>query len=183
MHIQALVTGANGYIGNIVACAFRRPGWITDDFLARGHCRSASSTLNAIVSTTEKKNSYIPHFKNTIHLLRTLSIASSEGGVRPTNVFGRSASYYRGFFEIAAHCVRLKQLPSFPVPPNSNCHALHVDDCADAYVAIAGHPRQKNIEGQIFNMSSRRYETVKKISKAVFEEYGLAAGFNFGHQV
>lgn len=263
----ALVTGANGYIGNAVARAFVRAGWITyglvrsesaaaslaveeilpimgsiDDVSSHDNIRKAlPPTLNAIVSTTESKTDYITHYNNTVRLLRTLSATSTAHGVqplvifssgckdygigphydgesglaphteesplnapkvlenrahwalrflgendsfspvvvRPTNVYGRSASYYRAFFEVAANCARSKQPLLLPVPPSSICHALHVDDCGDAYVAIAGHTRREEVQGQVFNISSRRYETVDEISKALADEYGIAAGLKY----
>ncbi|KAK6838550.1 WcaG [Aspergillus parasiticus SU-1] len=262
-----LVTGANGYIGNAVARAFVRAGWITyglirskttatslaaeeiipiigsiDDIPSHETIRNAlPPTLDAIISTTENINDYIPHYNNTVHLLRTLATASTANGVRPivifssgckdygigphydgdaalaphteesplnppdiladrtyhslkflehrdvfspvvvrpTNVYGRSASYYRGFFEAAAQSVDTKQPLLIPVPPNSICHALHVDDCGDAYVAIAGHPRREEIEGEIFNISSRRYETIDEIAKSLVTEYGITAGVKY----
>lgn len=263
----ALVTGANGYIGNAVARAFIRAGWITyglirsesaaeslaveeilpikgsiDDVASHQAIRDElPRTLDAIVSTTESHANYILHYNNTIHLLQTLSTSSTANGikslvifssgckdydigphydgapglaphteesalnspevlanrthsalrflagndsfspviVRPTNVYGRSASYYRGFFETAAHCGRSKQPLLLPVPPSSICHALHVDDCGDAYAAISGHPRRGEVQGQIFNISSGQYETIDKIAKALVDEYGIVAGLKY----
>ncbi|KAL4860737.1 hypothetical protein BDV12DRAFT_181163 [Aspergillus spectabilis] len=262
-----LVTGANGYIGNAVARAFSRSGWLT-----YGLVRSQSSAeflqaeeivpvlgpiddvgshevilsqlppaLDAIVSTTENIEDYIMHYNNTIQLLRTLSVSSTENGirplvifssgckdygigphfdgaedlrphteespldppeilrnrtnlsleifkhsgafapvlVRPTNVFGRSASYYRGFFEAAARASKGNEQLLLPVPGNSICHALHVDDCADAYVAIASHPRRKEVEGEIFNISAREYETVDRIGRALVAEYEITNGLKY----
>ncbi|KAL4779553.1 hypothetical protein BJX76DRAFT_365136 [Aspergillus varians] len=261
-----LVTGANGYIGNAVARAFSRAGWITyglvrsesaalslqaDEIVpVQGQIDDIEShqsilqqlppTLDAIVSTTENLEDYIAHNRNTVQLLRTLSLASLTAGtrpvviissgckdygigphydgednlqphtedspvnppaileerarisldifknsdafapviVRPTNVYGRSASYYRGFFEVAARAAKLNQTLDIPVPPTSICHALHVDDCGDAYVAIASHPQQE-VEGQIFNISSREYETVDAIAKALVAEYGISEGLRY----
>ncbi|KAE8419139.1 hypothetical protein BDV36DRAFT_308169 [Aspergillus pseudocaelatus] len=264
---KVLITGANGYIGNAVARAFVRAGWITyglirskttatslaveeiipvigsiDDTASHETIRNAlPKTLDAIISTTENINDYIPHYTNTVHLLRTLATASSANGVRPivifssgckdygigphydgdvalaphteesplnppglladrtyhslkflehrdvfspvvvrpTNVYGRSASYYQGFFEAAAQSADAKQPLLIPVPPSSICHALHVDDCGDAYVAIAEHPRREEVEGEIFNISSRRYETVDEIAKNLVVEYGITAGAKY----
>ncbi|RDW65703.1 NAD-dependent epimerase/dehydratase family protein [Aspergillus mulundensis] len=258
MSRAVLVTGANGYIGNAVARAFTRAGWLTyglvrsesaarsleleeifpvlgqiDDLDSHTSIQSQlPQTLNAIVSTTENLTDYTTHHKNTITLLRTLALSSSANGVkplvilssgckdygmgphydgaqdlkphteesplnppdllrnrttmslevlkntdafapvlvRPTNVYGRSASYYRGFFEVASLAQRLNLPLQIPVPANSVCHALHVDDCADAYVALAAHPRR----AEIFNISAREYETVGKIAEALVGEYGLA---------
>ncbi|KAL3481682.1 hypothetical protein BJX99DRAFT_218126 [Aspergillus californicus] len=261
-----LVTGANGYIGNAVARAFSRAGWITyglvrsktaanslereevipiigqiDDIDSHQSILSAlPSTLTAIVSTTENLDDYVAHHQNTIKLLRTLSTASTQNGirplvilssgckdygigphyhgqpglephtetsplnppdilaartdhslkifehsdvfapvlVRPTNVYGRSASYYRGFFEVAALCSQKKQALVIPVPENSICHSLHVDDCGDAYVAIANASRDM-VEGEVFNISGRQYETVDSIAKALVAEYDISQGIKY----
>jgi nucleoside-diphosphate-sugar epimerase len=262
-----LVTGANGYIGNAVARAFSRAGWITyglvrlenasrsleleevlpvigkiDDVEShQSIVQQLPATVNAIVSTTESFDNYTNHFNNTVSLLRTISLASKANGirplviissgckdygigphydgasdlqphteesplnppellsirtrssleifqhkdafapvvVRPTNVFGRSASYYRGFFEVAARYSKLNQPLVLPVPPSSICHALHVDDCGDAYAALASHPRPGEVEGQVFNISARRYETVDEIAKALLAEYDISSGLKY----
>ncbi|KAL2841582.1 hypothetical protein BJY01DRAFT_236345 [Aspergillus pseudoustus] len=264
---SVLVTGANGYIGNAVARAFSRAGWITyglvrsenvgrslvfeevipvigkiDDVESHESIlKQLPATVNAIVSTTESLSDYVNHFNNTVKLLRTVSLASKANGtrplviissgckdygigphydgeaglaphteesplnppellairthssleifqhkdafapvvVRPTNVFGRSASYYRGFFEVAATCSKLNQPLVLPVPPNSICHALHVDDCGDAYVAIANHSQLEEVEGEIFNISAGRYETVNEIAKAILAEYDIPSGLKY----
>ncbi|KAL4998459.1 hypothetical protein BDV10DRAFT_167094 [Aspergillus recurvatus] len=261
MPSTVLVTGANGYIGNAVARAFSRAGWLTyglvrsqtaaralqleeilpvlgqiDDINTHDSIlHQLPNTLDAIVSTTENLNDYTTHHKNTVHLLRTLSLASRQYGVRPlviissgckdygigphfhgdqdlkphteesplnppgllsnranmsleifknsdafapvlvrpTNVYGRSASYYRGFFEVAAIAQKHNLPLQIPVPPASICHALHVDDCGDAYIALASHPRREDVEGAIFNISAREYETVDQIARALVAEYGL----------
>ncbi|KAL5343830.1 hypothetical protein BJX70DRAFT_1189 [Aspergillus crustosus] len=262
-----LVTGANGYIGNAVARAFSRAGWLTYG-LVRSQSAALSlqteeilpvlgqiddieshksildqlpPTLDAIVSTTESIEDYITHYNNVIKLLRTISVSSSENGsrllvifssgckdygigphydgaedlkshteesplnppeilksrtrlsleifkhsdafapvlVRPTNVFGRSASYYRGFFEVAAKFAKSGGPLLIPVPGNSVTHALHVDDCGDAYVAIASHPNRAEVEGEIFNISARAYETIDSIAKALVAEYNITSGVKY----
>ncbi|KAL4808147.1 hypothetical protein BDV18DRAFT_96557 [Aspergillus unguis] len=263
---KVLVTGANGYIGNAVARAFSRAGWITyglvrskaaakalqleeiipvlgqiDDINShQSILEQLPGTLDTIVSTTENLENYIQHHQNTIHLQRTIALSSKENAkgaqplviissgckdygpgphyagdkdlsphteesplnppallanrtklslealksnddafaavvVRPTNVYGRSASYYGGFFNVASRAAQLKQPLYIPVPAASICHALHVDDCGDAYVALASHygKRPEEIQGEVFNISARAYETVDEISKALVNEYSL----------
>ncbi|KAL4790940.1 hypothetical protein BDV19DRAFT_371392 [Aspergillus venezuelensis] len=266
-----LVTGANGYIGNAVARAFSRAGWLTYGLVRSD---SASITLQAeeiipvigqiddvdshstilaqlppaidtIVSTTENLEDYTTHHQNTVHLLRTISLSSQKNNtgikplviissgckdygvgphyhgepglaphteesplnpppmlanrtrmsldtlkhtdaflsvlVRPTNVFGRSASYYRGFFDVAAKAVRDNEALTIPahVPGSSICHALHVDDCGDAYVALASHPKREEVAGEIFNISAREYETVDQIASVLVSEYGITKGVKY----
>ena len=96
--------------------------------------------------------------------------------VRPTNVYGRSASYFRAFFEVASHAERTKSPLLLTAPPGNILHALHVDDCADAYVAIASHPIRDDVARQVFNISSERYETLGDIADALVQEYGLEKG-------
>lgn len=103
------MTGANGYIGNAVARAFVRAGWIVsglvrhpsaagslaveeilpvigtiDDVSSHEKVRSQlPSTLDTIVSVTEDLGDYIRHYNNIISLLRTLSEQSVSNGVKP----------------------------------------------------------------------------------------------------
>lgn len=261
-----LVTGANGYIGNAVARAFVRAGWI-----AYGLVRSPSGTqslaaeeilpvvgtldddgshekiqsqlpltLDTIVSTTSDKN-YVRHYNNIVSLLHTISERSVDNGtkplviftsgckdygvgphytndanlaphteespikppafailraeysqrflehqdvftpvlVRPTNVHGRSSSFYGRFFEVARRAAEAGDPILMISPPESVCHCMHVDDCGDAYVAIASHPRREDVAGQVFNISARRYETVEKLGQALVAEYGISQGVRY----
>lgn len=283
----ALVLGANGYIGNAVARAFVRSGWITyglirspqsahalateeilpvigsiDDRTTHSHIHDQlPPALDAIVSTTEDHSDYVGHYDNIVHLLRSLSQRSlvapgSTGGtkplviftsgckdygpgphyatdpalaphteesplqppallalratyarrilehaddnlfspvlVRPTNVHGRSASFYGLFFDVAQQYQQQAAATAattaaeataeelvVPVRPDSICHSLHVDDCGDAYVALASHPDVAQVAGQVFNISARRYETVDEIARALVAEYGFAHGVRY----
>ena len=256
-----LVTGANGYIGNAVARAFVRAGWVTyglirsesaatrlaaeeilpvissiDNVATHESIRgSLPLTLDTIVSTTEDIEDYVPHYTNTVKLLRTLGEASTKNGhrpvliftsgckdygvgphydgapglaphtekselkppavlaarteysqkilaykdvfcpvlVRPTNVYGRASSYYQAFFTVAEKARAAQKPLVVDVPANSILHALHVDDCGDAYVALAAHPNRKELESQAFNISARRYETVDEVMVALVREYDV----------
>ncbi|KAF9874980.1 nad dependent epimerase [Colletotrichum karsti] len=258
------VTGANGYIGNAVARAFVAAGWTTyglvrslsaatalaqeeiipiigaiDDLSAHANIQShLPATLDAVVSVTENVLDYIPHYQNTVQLLRAIGTASSAAGkkpltiftsgckdygigphyhgapglaphteesplnpipflanrttyakkildhtdafapvlVRPTNVYGRSSSFYKAFFDVAAKAAAEGKPLLLPVSPDTIIHALHVDDCGEAYVAIASHPNIEEIEGQTFNISAQTYETVDKIADALVKEYDIKAG-------
>ena len=100
--------------------------------------------------------------------------------VRPTNVYGRSSSYYLAFFQVAEETAKKKDRPLIiDVPEDSVCHALHVDDCGDAYVALASHSTREEIAGQVFNISARRYETVGEIANVLAEEYRIATGVRY----
>lgn len=263
----ALVTGANGYIGNAVARAFVRAGWMTFGLVrsASGahslateeilpilgsidhvgsHAKIKSqlpSTIDVIVSTTEDHSDYVKHYNNIVAMLRTISSTSSANGVtplviftsgckdygvgphyandaslaphteesplkpppfaalraaysqkifehkdafspvlvRPTNVHGRSSSFYGIFFEVAQHAAASDKPLRMISRPDSICHCLHVDDCGDAYVAIASCPNRTDVAGQVFNISARRYETVDELGKALVSEYSLSHGVEY----
>lgn len=269
----ALVLGANGYIGNAVARAFVRDGWITYGLVrsSRSSHTLASeeilpvvgsiddrashvqiqgqlpSTLNAIVSTTEDHSDYVHHYENITSLLRTVSKASLAAGtkpvviftsgckdygpgphyatdpdlaphtedspikppgflalraeysrhifehadvftpvlVRPTNVHGRSSSFYGLFLEVAHEAAASQKPLVVPVRRDSICHSLHVDDCGDAYVALTSHHARtpEAIAGQEFNISARRYETVEEIARALVAEYGIEGGVRYHENV
>ncbi|ROW00954.1 hypothetical protein VSDG_02892 [Cytospora chrysosperma] len=263
----ALVTGANGYIGNAVAKAFVRAGWIVsglvrspsaaqalaveeilpiigniDDVSSHDRIRSQlPSTLDTIVSVTEDLGDYVRHYNNIVSLLRTLSEQSVSNGVkplviftsgckdygvgphyandldlaphteespimppqfatlraeyslkflehkdaftpvlvRPTNVHGRSSSFYGVYFDIGEQTAKANKPLIMDCQPDSICHCMHVDDCGDAYVAIASHQRREEVSGQAFNISARRYETVDELGKALVAEYGISQGLKY----
>ncbi|KAH0432460.1 nad dependent epimerase [Colletotrichum camelliae] len=240
------ITGANGYIGNAVARSFVAAGWNTyglvrspsaatalaqeeiipiigaiDDLSAHADIQAhLPATLDAIVSATENPLDYIPHYNNTIKLLRTLGAASSAAGTRPILIFssgckdygigphyhgapdlaphtedspintrclrsglsqtyGRSSSFYKAFFDVAAKAAADGKPLLLPTPPNTIVHALHVDDCGDAYVAIASHGNTSEVEGQVFNISAQKYETVDEVAKALVKEYNITGGLKY----
>lgn len=99
--------------------------------------------------------------------------------VRPTNVHGRPSSFYGLLFEAAAQAAEADKPLVVTTRPDSICHCLHVDDCGEAYVAIASHARRGDVEGQVFNISARRYETVEELGRALVVEYGLQNGIQY----
>ncbi|GJC93123.1 NAD dependent epimerase/dehydratase [Colletotrichum higginsianum] len=99
--------------------------------------------------------------------------------VRPTNVYGRTSSFYKAFFDVAAKAAAEGRPLLLPTPPNTIVHALHVDDCAEAYVAIAAHPDRAGVEGHVFNISAQRYETVDEVARALAGEYAIAGGLEY----
>ncbi|KAJ3958251.1 hypothetical protein N0V92_005178 [Colletotrichum tropicale] len=98
--------------------------------------------------------------------------------VRPTNVYGRSASHYAGFFLVAAAAAQSGKPLVFPSKPNAVLGAVHIDDCGEAYVAIATHSDQESVVGQIFNISAHLYETVEEVGQALVREYSIEAGLS-----
>lgn len=262
-----LVTGANGYIGNAVARAFVRAGWVTYGLIRApsgahslateeilpvigsigdvgGHDgikKQLPPTFDAIISTTEDHSDYVKHYTAIIGLLRTLGSTSVANGVRPlviftsgckdygvgphfandpslrphteespvnppafavlraeysqkifehddlfspvlvrpTNVHGRSSSFYGIFLSVANQAATGDKPLVVPVSPDSIVHSMHVDDCGDAFVAIAAHPRLEDVSGQVFNISARRYETVDEVGRALAAEYNISKGLKY----
>lgn len=99
--------------------------------------------------------------------------------VRPTNVHGRSSSYYGIFFEVANKAVESGKPLVMTSQSDSICHSMHVDDCGDAYVAIASHPHRSEVKEQVFNISARRYETVAELGNALVSEYNITQGLRY----
>ncbi|KAJ0295405.1 hypothetical protein COL5a_000173 [Colletotrichum fioriniae] len=93
--------------------------------------------------------------------------------VRPTNVYGRASSYYQAFFNVASRAAAEGKPLVLTAPPSTILHALHVDDCGDAYVAIASHTDVAGIDGQAFNISAQSYETLDKVAQALVKEYHI----------
>lgn len=257
-----LVTGANGYIGNAVARAFVRAGYLTyglvrnassrpalnaeeiisvlgsaadPEFVSRLSTQTPIGPFDVIVSCTEQILDYVPHFDDTIALLRSLAEGSGRQGVRPlvlftsgckdygrtglhgdeglepqteasplnppdfavdrakhaikifdhadlfdavllrpTTLYGLSSSFYGPIFDIAAKAAEKGVLNS-TADPNSIMHGTHVEDCADAYVAIA-EAKKDVVKGQCYNISSHQYETLFEVADALVHEYKIEGG-------
>jgi nucleoside-diphosphate-sugar epimerase len=92
--------------------------------------------------------------------------------LRPTNVYGRSSSFYGDFFRLAKEG-KEKGVLEFNEHPKTILHAMHVDDCGDAYVALAQDDVRSEVAGECFNISSSRFETLEEIAAALAEEYEI----------
>ncbi|TGJ85693.1 hypothetical protein E0Z10_g3043 [Xylaria hypoxylon] len=95
--------------------------------------------------------------------------------VRPTPLYGYGGSYYGVIFE-ALRSSAVADSMTVPSHPENIYHSCHVDDCADAYVALAEHPVREQVNGECFNISAHRYETVSDIMAALSAEYGIRNG-------
>lgn len=261
-----LVTGANGYIGNAVAQAFQKAGYTTYGLVRSEKSaseleklsiipivgsaadpdgvvmalQSHTTSLSVIASTTEDTTNYVPHFNDSVVLLRMLANASKKAGVRPlvlftsgskdygrdgfdgtpdlsmqtekspirpppfladrathsikildedtfdaillrpTHVHGNTSSYLGQFFEMASNAKRDSLPLRLETDPRSIFHTLNVDDCAEAYVALADHADRSQVAGQIFNISAgKRYETMGDITNALVKLYNIEGGVVF----
>lgn len=94
--------------------------------------------------------------------------------LRPTVVYGLSSSLYGSLFDLAA---RSRDVLTIVGDPDAVMHSCHVDDCAEAYVALAEHPDRSAIANQAYNISNQRYETAREIGEALARSYRLDLAF------
>ena len=94
--------------------------------------------------------------------------------LRPTIVYGLSSSFYGSLFDLAS---RSRGVLTIAGDPDAIMHSCHVDDCADAYVALAEHPDRRAIANQAYNISNQRYETAREIGEALARSYSLDLAF------
>ena len=99
--------------------------------------------------------------------------------LRPTNVYGYGSSHFGAWFEVAAGLKATGDTLRLTISPRSIMHAMHVDDCGEAYVALAEHPRRSEIGGQAFNISSHAYETTRQVWSALEKDYGIEGQVQF----
>ncbi|KAK7975502.1 hypothetical protein PG990_007314 [Apiospora arundinis] len=102
--------------------------------------------------------------------------------LRPTNVYGYDSSYYGLVFDYASRVAADgAETLSIGSHPGSIMHALHVDDCAEAYVALVERAPRENVNGQCFNISACKYETARDVLTALAKEYKFPGGAVFKH--
>jgi nucleoside-diphosphate-sugar epimerase len=122
--------------------------------------------------------------------------------IRATPLYGYSSSYYSAAFDYmeaytAAVSGKHGNILKFPQSPDTIMHGIHVDDCGDAYVALATTAigdaavtttalnsdsiatGRSSIAGQAFNISSGQYETLRQVAAALAAEYGFIRGVQF----
>jgi nucleoside-diphosphate-sugar epimerase len=100
--------------------------------------------------------------------------------LRPTSVYGYSSSYYGTLMDYAAaEAAKCEPALRIPVNPNVPMHATHIDDCAEAYVALAEHDDRAAVAGRALNISAHRYETVHEVCDALAAEYCFPDGAKF----
>lgn len=142
----------------------------------------------------------VPQIKGRTEGARRAMEASDKNGgsgafdiavIRPTPLFGYSGSYYSAAFAYMDEYVAAiqgepaSQTVKLSVSSGGILHGLHVDDCSDAYVALAettlygtttldAAAGRAAVSGQVFNMSTQEYETVGQIVTALARAYGFA---------
>ncbi|KAI0160169.1 NAD(P)-binding protein [Xylariaceae sp. FL1272] len=103
--------------------------------------------------------------------------------LRPTNMFGYSSSHYGLFFDwakqVSQALANQEQSETWEIQlnPKNIMHSLHVDDSADAYVALASVPDRSQVAGEIFNIAHSQYETTEDTLDAIGKEYGFTVAF------
>lgn len=260
-----LVTGANGYIGNAVTQAFVRAGWTTYGLVRNAASRPALNAqevisvlgsasdkafierlatqtkigpFHVIVSCTEQILDYVPHYNDTISLLRSLAESGKSQGVRPlviftsgckdygmtglagspglhphtetsmlnappfamdrathaikifehsdlfdavvvrpTTLYGLSGSFYGPIFDLAAKAAG-KGVLELTADSRNIMHGMHVDDCAEAYVAIAETERSR-VAGECYNIASSNFETLGQVADALVAMYDIKGGVRY----
>ncbi|KAH6884167.1 hypothetical protein B0T10DRAFT_493700 [Thelonectria olida] len=131
-----------------------------------------SSPLNTIDALRERMESCVRIFDHSELFDAVL--------LRPTCVFGYSSSYYGAMFDYARQELEKgARVLTIPANPDNIMHALHVDDCAEAYVTLATHTNRREVESRAFNLSGYRYETTGEVTKALAAAYGFPDGIRF----
>lgn len=75
---------------------------------------------------------------------------------------------YRSLFDLAA---RSRDVLTIVGNPHGIMHSCHVNDCADAYVALADHPDRSAIANQAYNISNQHHETAREVGEALARSY------------
>lgn len=101
--------------------------------------------------------------------------------LRPTTIYGYHSSFYGPFFDIAAIAKQNNVLELPKERMNAALHATHVDDCGEAYVALANtylsSPTGRDlVKNKPYNISSYRYETLSEVANALVQEYDISGG-------
>lgn len=127
------------------------------------------SPLNPQSSLVDRANYSIKTFENN-DLFDTVVL-------RPTHLFGYWSSFYAFFFQFAEEA---KRKGEWVVEEDGKTilHATHVDDCAEAYVALAECKREV-VAGQCYNISGRRFQTLEEVVRALAEEYEVDGGVKY----
>jgi nucleoside-diphosphate-sugar epimerase len=144
--------------------------------------------MSPFLSTSEEK---APHTEESLLNPPPLATDRANGAIkifehedlfdailtRPTNVYGFSSSFYGLIFKFAEEAKR-KGVWEIDEHPDTILHAMHVDDCGEAYVALAEAGRSV-VKGQCYNISASEWETLRDLADALVKEHGIVGGVKF----
>lgn len=100
--------------------------------------------------------------------------------LRPTHVHGGLSSHLGDFFQVAAEAKQEGRALQFHSDPRTIIHSMNVNDCGEAYVALAEHSNRAQIAGECFNISAGdHYETLGDIGDALVKLYQIEEGIVF----
>lgn len=103
--------------------------------------------------------------------------------VRPSNLYGLSGSAYAYFCKMAERVATSGGELVLGADPRTILHSTHVDDAAEAYVALSADGLREAVRGQSFNVAGSRYETLGEIGEALVREYGIKGGVRYDPSV
>lgn len=150
--------------------------------LVRGRADAAVKALESAAAAEGKEGGAVGGGFDAV-VLRATPICGYSG-----SLYGAGMEYVEGF---AAAVGGEKgegndKVLKFVPPAGTVMHWMHVDDCADAYVAVAvtalfgSEEKRRGVVGQAFNISGRRYETLEEVGRVLAKEYGFGGGAEFG---
>ncbi|KAJ5963059.1 hypothetical protein N7481_013364 [Penicillium waksmanii] len=103
--------------------------------------------------------------------------------VTPVNLYGLSASSTGYFFRMAEKAQKSGSVLQLRAHPKTILQFIHVDDCAqaylalvdpkNAYLALADPKNRKNVEGRFIAVAGSHYETLEEIAEALVIDYQL----------
>ncbi|KAF4537493.1 Nad dependent epimerase [Lasiodiplodia theobromae] len=101
--------------------------------------------------------------------------------VRPSNLYGLSGSAYGYFCKMAERAAAADASGELVLgaDPRTILHSTHVEDAAEAYVALSADGLREAVRGQSFNVAGSRYETLGEIGEALVREYGIKGGVRY----
>lgn len=137
-------------------------------------------------SPLEAPDFVIPRATHALKILEPDNATLFDAVVlRPPNVYGYSSSYYGMIFEWAARARAEAEAEGgsagyeVAVDPRTILSAFHVDDCGEAYVALAELADRSRIAGRVLNVGGRGYMTTGQLLDALAREYEIPGGFRY----
>lgn len=152
--------------------------------LVRGRADAALKALESAAAEGKEEGGAGGGFDAVV--LRAAPICGYSG-----SLYGAGMEYAEGFAAVVGvvgtgEGESKDKVLKFVPPAGTVMHGLHVNDCADAYVAVAltalfgDKEKRRGVIKQAFNISGRRYETLEEVGRVLAKEYGFGGGAEFG---